>query len=298
MSQKKIKKNEKRSDDLDPNQDEFIAKTTSVFDWAYEHRRPIGLLIAVALIGAVAGIALDQIMEGRSAEESKLLGRGLEAAVAEVVPPTEEGETPAAPEGEEDVLTFASQSAKASEAMKRWNEVVSGTSNSIRGIGALGVAVAHYELGEYDKAVKAYEELLASKDAKLDFLRSEIVEGLGYALEATGNIDEARKRFETLITETQGEARKAATYQAGRLAQLKGDTEAAKKHFKEVMAAYSDTEKPSRLDVTFVQARSRLLQLDPSAKVPDMPVGGMGAFDGMDPRILQQLMQARGAGAS
>ncbi len=298
MSQKKIKNTEKRSDDLDPNQDEFISKTTSVFDWAYEHRRPIGLLIAVALIGSVAGIALDRILAGRAAEESKLLGQGLEAAVAEVIPPAEDGETSAKPEGVEERLTFASQSAQASEAMKRWKEVVSGTSNSIRGIGQLGVAAAHFELGEYDKAVEEYEELLSSNDANLKFLRSEIVEGLGYALEASGKVDAALKRIEALITETEGEARKSATYQAGRLAQLKGDKEAAKKYFKEVMAAYSDTEQPSRLDVVFVQARSRLLQLDPSAKVPDMPAGGMGAFDGMDPRILQQLMQARGAGAS
>jgi hypothetical protein len=118
-------------------------------------------------------------------------------------------------------------------------------------------------------------------------------------MEAAGKIDEARARFETLMAESQGEAKKMATYQAARMAQLKGDSAAAAKLLKQVMDMYKGDVKPSRLDMLFVQARTRLLLLDPKAEVPDLPAGGMGAFEGIDPRILEQLMQARGgAGAS
>ena len=99
--------------------------------------------------------------------------------------------------------------------------------------------------------------------------------------------------------ESQGEAKRVATYQAARMAQLKGDAEGAKKLFRQVLDSYAEEEKTSRFDLVFVQSRTRLLELDPKAEVPDMPAGGMGAFDGMDPRILRQLMQAQqGAGAS
>jgi tetratricopeptide (TPR) repeat protein len=155
------------------------------------------------------------------------------------------------------------------------------------------------DLGEYDKAIAAYRAFLGSKAATVDILKAQAVEGLGYALEASGKLEEAKKEFEKLMASSSGETKKMATYQTARLSEKKGEEDAAKKLYKDVLDAYGESEKPSRFDVIFVQARTRLLNLDPKAEVPDLPAGSGNPFEGMDPRLLQQLMQAnRGAGAS
>jgi tetratricopeptide (TPR) repeat protein len=292
VSQRKIKSTEKRSQELDPSQDGFISKTTSILDWAYERRRPIGLLIAVALVGSVSGILVHGCFEEQAAKASALMAEGLEASTASVVPADEE--TAELPKEDDRQLTFDSKKARATETLKRWKKVVAGADADIQIAGEIGVATAHFELGEHDKAIQAYEKLLSKKGSALELLRPAAIEGLGYALEAAGKIDEAKARFDKLMAESSGEAKKMATYQAARMAQLKGDKATATKLLKEVVDTYKGDNKPSRLDTLFVQARTRLLALDPTAEVPDLPAGGMGAFEGMDPRILQQLMQARG----
>lgn len=304
MSQRKIKRNDKkRSDDLDPSNDEFINKTTGILDWAYTRRRPIGLLIFVSLAVSVAAIFANQFIRDQHAESSALLAEGLEATTAVVAPPNPEADAEGTvPKKDEDsvLLTFDSSKARATEMLSKWQKVVSSSADSeMKPLGELGTATAHFELGEYDKAIQEYEKFLADKKPALAWLRPAAMEGLGYALEASGKLDDARKKFETLMGETQGEAKRTATYQAGRLAQLKGDQDGAKKMYQQVLDSYKEGETPSRFDLVFVQSRTRLLDIDPKAKVPDLPAGGMGAFDGMDPRILRQLMQAKqGAGAS
>ena len=301
MSQKKIKKVDKdKKDDLDPSQDEFITKTSSFMDWVYEHRRPVGLLVVVVLVVAVAGIFVHRYLQNKSATESKVLAAGLEASVARVVVPDPEADDAAVPkpDKEDDELTFDSFKARATEALKRWSDVSSKTVE-LKPLADLGMANAHMDLGEYDKAIAAYRSFLGSKDASVDILKAQAVEGLGYALEAEGKLDDAKAEFEKLISSSSSETKKMATYQSARISEKKGDMEAAKKGYKAVLDTYNETEKPSRFDVVFVQARTRLLTLDPKAEVPELPAGSGNPFEGMDPRLLQQLMQAqRGAGAS
>jgi tetratricopeptide (TPR) repeat protein len=300
VSQKKIKKVEKdKKDDLDPSQDEFVTKTTSFLDWAYAHRRPLGLLIVIALVVAVAGIFANRYLENKASVESKALAEGLEAAVARVVVPDPEADGEVPESGEDDeALTFESFKARATEALKRWSAVEAETIE-LKPLADLGKASAHLDLGEYDKAIAAYRAFLGSKAATVDILKAQAVEGLGYALEASGKLEEAKKEFEKLMASSSGETKKMATYQTARLSEKKGEEDAAKKLYKDVLDAYGESEKPSRFDVIFVQARTRLLNLDPKAEVPDLPAGSGNPFEGMDPRLLQQLMQAnRGAGAS
>jgi tetratricopeptide (TPR) repeat protein len=301
MSQRKIKKTEKRSKELDPSQDKFVNKSVSFLDWVYERRRPIGLLIFLALGSSVGGIFINRFLDERNATSSQVIADGLEASSAPVVPPISESDTPDVPpkEEEDELLTFDSSKARATEMLSRWKKATKEADADLKVVSELGVATAHFELGEFGKAAQAYEAFLKNKNPGLAWLRPVAIEGLGYALEASGKLKEARTKFETLMGESQGEAKRNATYQAGRIAQLTKDTEGAKKLFKQVLDSYTELDKPSRFDLVFVQARTRLLALDPKAEVPDLPAGGMGAFDGMDPRILRQLMQAQqGAGAS
>jgi tetratricopeptide (TPR) repeat protein len=300
VSLKKIKRTDKKKDDnLDPNNDEFIAKTTSVFDWAYEHRRLLAVVIVVALVAALVGIFANRYFQNKSANESKLLAAGLEASVARVVVPNADADDGVPkPEAEDDTLTFDSIKARATEALNRWSEAAAKTAD-LKAIADLGEANAHMDLEEYDKAIAAYKAFLASKPGAVGFLRLQAVEGLGYALEAKGKDAEAKAEFDQLKDSSTGEIKKMATYQSARLAEKTGDRETAKKLYKEVLDNYGENQKPSRFDIVFVQARTRLLTLDPKAQAPDLPAGSGSGLDGLDPRLLQQLMQAqRGAGAS
>lgn len=294
MSIKKIKKTEKeKKADLDPTNDEFIDKTRTVFDWAYDHRRPLGLLIIIALVVAVGGIIFSKITDDRLAKESLLVADGLDAAFAVLKADVDPEE-----QSTKDILTFDDANSRAKEALERWNKLIEQGEPRFKNIGYLSKGAALLELGQNEDAVKVYEQFFAEGAKAPVWLKAQAQEGLGYALEAAGKLDEAKSRFETWMGESEGEYKTLATYHVARLSQKTGDTEAAKKFFGDVLAGYKENT-PGRYDVLFVQARARLLSIDPNAKVPDLPAGDMGAFEGIDPRILQQIMQAKsGAGAS
>jgi tetratricopeptide (TPR) repeat protein len=300
VSVKKIKKtSNNKNEDLDPANDQFITKTSSALDWAYDHRRVLGLILIMALVVALAGIFVNRYFENKAANESEALAKGLEASIARVVVPEKDADiAPPTADEDDESLTFDSVKARATESLKRWTDAAKKTAE-LKVMAELGKAGAHLDLGEYDKAVAAYKAFLASKPGAAPFLRVQAVEGLGYALEAAGKDKEAKEAFDGLRRSSQGEIKKMVTYQSARISAKIGDKETAQKLYKEVLASYDDTEKPSRFDVIFVQARTRLLTLDPKAEVPDLPAGSGGGLEGLDPRLLQQLMaQQRAAGAS
>ncbi|MCP4601842.1 MAG: tetratricopeptide repeat protein [Proteobacteria bacterium] len=297
MARRKIKTDAKpkRKDDLDPAKDKFINKTMSVLDWTYERRRLIALVLGIVLLVAIVGIIADRLIESSKMESSKVLGQSLQVAVAPITPTSDES-SPALPaKGDDDRLSFDSAKARATEALKKF-EATAGEGASIGVIGDLGKAAAHLELGEYDKAISAYEKFLASGNSSVAWLQPTAVEGVGYALEAKGKIDEARARFEALIDKSEGTTQNMARYHAARMALKKDDKKKATELFKEIINSYVEKEKHGRLDYLFIQARERLLILDPKADVPALPSGGMGGLEGIDPKILRQLMQAQGRG--
>ena len=236
MSLRKIKKNQDdKKDSLDPTKDEFITKTSSAFDWAYDHRRPLGLLLVLALVGAVAGIVVDRMMEKSRAEESTLVSAGLEAAFARIKTKDDEAGAAAKNEKAEDnTLEFDSTKARAEEALRRWTKLVKEGDPRYKGLGELEEAATMLDLGEYEKAVASYQAFLSAAEGAPAWLKAQGLEGLGYAEEGLGKLDEAKATFDKWMSEADGPAKKEATYHAARLAQKKGDVESAKKLFKEV----------------------------------------------------------------
>jgi len=302
LARKKIKAKEKpsRKDDLDPNKDQFITKTMTSLDWAYERRRPIALVLGVALVAAIAAIAVDWMLEQSRAEKSRFLGDGFEAALAPVIPTEKNSVTPP-PANEDAPLTFETAKARATETLNKFKSAAKETDSSLKLASQVGIAAAHLDLGEYDKAITIYEAFLSSKDASLVWLRAPAIEGLCYALEAQGKLKEAKSKIESLQQTEKGVAANMARYHGARLAIKTNDKDTAKKLLKEVLDSYTETDRLSRLDYVFIQARERLLAIDPEAEVPDLPSSGMGGLDlnNIDPKVLEQLMRARqGAGAS
>lgn len=298
MARKKIVTKKSQKDDLDPTKDQFVTRSISVLDWLVDRRRQIGLLLVVALIAAIAGIVIDRLMQSRNEDASALLGKGLEAATAEVVPPRDD-EIPAE-EDEGERLTFETRGARATEALKRFDETVKEQGTSVVGrLAELGIADAHFDLGEYDEAIAAYQAFLADAKDDVAWLRVNATEGLGHALEAAGKLDEARAKFKELADQETGRVALLARYEEARIANQLEDKNAATELLKEVMKGIVDDTENSydRLDYLFVQASDLLLTLDPEADVPSLPGGGFGGLEGIDPALLQQLIRAQqGAG--
>lgn len=289
MARKKIKAREDNQTQVDPNSDEFIQKTTSVLDWAYEHRRPLGLVAAVALIAAVSGITMDHFSSKQIAQRSMTLAKGLEAIVAPVMPASE---NEVVPPNEDQRLTFDSLEARATESLRAMGEVPADVGGGVEFAKLLVEAASHYDLGQFDKSIAVYEALLGRQDKGFDALRPTVLEGLALSLEAAGRKDEAKKHFEELSQMT-GVSGELGKYHVARIAEESGDLEQAKKLFKEVVDAHAERGQKSPRDYLFVQARERLLAFDPFAEVPAAVGSGL---EGIDPEMLRQLMQMQGGG--
>ena len=295
MAQKKITvKNKNKKDDLDPGNDEFIVKSMSILDWVVDRRKQIGALLVVALLAAVAGIVINNVKEASAAEATASLVKGLDAETAPVIELPEGDEVP--PQLEDDFLYFDSREARGTDAEKAFAETVAGYEGTVAGeLAVLGQASAKMDLGKYDEAAKLYEEFLAGMSEGASFARWAAMEGLALAYEGAGQNEKARDKFKELAGVAEGRLSLMAKYNHARMEEVLGDRNRAGAIYAQLMKEIKADGRIDRLDYMFVQAREALLQINPSAPVPEVP--GMG-FGGMDPQILQQLMRAQqGAGA-
>jgi tetratricopeptide (TPR) repeat protein len=294
VARKKISQKSRRKDELDPNKDEFVTRSISFLDWAVERRRHIGVFLGVALVAAVAAIVVNRVIDSRQAEATALIGDALEAALAPIVPPTDEL-APEVEDDEEEELVYESAGARATESLKRFGVAIEDQGGSAIGLMALlGSAAAHMELGEVDQAIEQYQRFLDDgTSADTAWLRPNALEGLGHALEEAGKLDEARARFKELSDQSEGRTRLAALYNEARIVQQQGDKAAATELLQEVIDEITEGGEYDRLDFLFIEGGERLRSLDPEADVPSLPGGGFGGLDGIDPAVLEQLMRAK-----
>jgi tetratricopeptide (TPR) repeat protein len=296
VARKKITQKTRRKDELDPTKDQFVTKSISFLDWAIERRRQILVFFGAAIVFSVAGILINRWIESKRAEASALLGEALDAHLAPLVPPQEGEVPPPEDEGEEDELIYESAGARATESLTRFEAAIEDQGSSPVGLMALlGAAAAHLDLGENDKAIEKYERFLQEGATDAPWLEPNALEGLGHALERAGKLDEARARYKELADGSEGRTKLVARYDEARIAERQGDEDAAKKMLEEIVGEITEGGEYDRLDFLFIEAGERLKALDPDADVPSLPGGGFGGLEGLDPAMLQQLMQAQQA---
>ena len=292
MARKKIVKKIDVKDDLDPNNDEFVVKSMSFLDWAVERRKQLGALMLLILLAAIAGIIFNRVMESEKESSSTLLEAGLEVAVAPIIP--SEDDIPAA-NADDDRVWFETTEAKTSKSLELFGKVIEQKPGSTyAAMAALNMAAAKYDTGKYDEAIKQYNTFLSSIDETTKWLQPNAIEGLGQALEASGKIDEARAEYKKLSSNEEGDIALIGKYNEARLI-AKTDKDTAVTMLKEVVDKVRDSGKTDKFNFLFVEARERLLDLDPDAVVPDLPTGM--DLNNMDPAMLQRLIQARQAAA-
>jgi tetratricopeptide (TPR) repeat protein len=299
VTRKKITVKTDKKDDLDPMKDKFITKSASIFTWVVDRKQPIGIFVVGALAIVVAIIVISSVVESGRAEASGLLDKGFEAYLAPVIPAAEVPKD--LKEKAPDLVYYTTRKARAEEAQKRFDKAAAEEAGApIGAIARLGAAASQYDLGAFDKAAAGYEAFLDEADDGSAWLKANALEGLGQALEAQGKLDEARKRYKELGDLGDGTTSLIGRYHEARIAIQKGDKDAAKTILKDVIAAVKERGPIDALNYVFVASRELLLSIDPGADVPALPSAGLSGLDGIDPEMLQQLIQAKqaaGAGA-
>jgi tetratricopeptide (TPR) repeat protein len=299
VTRKKISMKIDKKDDLDPMKDKFITKSASIFTWVVDRRKPIGIATVAILAVIVGGIVANNAIDSSRAESSALLSAGFEAFLAPVVP---KAEVPAELlKKKPDFLFYETRKARAEEAQKRFEKAATEKAGTpVGAIARLGAAASSYDLGAFDKAASEYQAFLTEADDGTTWLKANALEGLGQALEAQGKLDEARQQYKALGDLGDGTSSLIGRYHEARIALRKGDKAAAKTLLKGVLDAVKARGQIDALDYAFVASRELMLSVDPQAEVPSLPSAGFDGLDGIDPAVLEQLIQAKkaaGAGA-
>jgi hypothetical protein len=224
--------------------DEFVSFWTRTATQAGEFAaaRKRALIIGATMLGTVivGSLIFSSVSEGRSKRATESLMRIERLATAELRPegtPTTNPDGTPLPQSDDGAPHFKTGKERSEAALKELDAFLAGSSNPLKAEAKLQRGPLLRALGRAPEAVTSYEELLAGKvDDRLRFLAHE---GLGYALEAKGDLNAAATAFAKLTEDagTKGGAFYAdrAAYHQARMAELRGNAAEAKKLYKEVL---------------------------------------------------------------
>lgn len=223
--------------------DEFVSFWTHAGEkagkFAAEQRRPL-LIVSTALVTAIIGLTvLSTVSESHAKKATDELARIERIGTAELrpegAPTTNPDGTPLANDG---VPHFKTGKERAEATLKELDAFIARSGNPLRMQGRFQRGPLLLSLGRADEAVKAYEEIL--KDGPDDRIRFLAHEGLGYAQEAKGDLAAAAAAFDKLTEDAAvfkegGFYKERAAYHKARLAELRGNSDEAKKLYREVL---------------------------------------------------------------
>ncbi|GAC1554252.1 MAG: hypothetical protein NVS3B10_15690 [Polyangiales bacterium] len=280
---------------LPDDPDALMATTLRAMDWASKNQRTIvyGVLATVLAAGAFAGWTTWRA--SRDEKASDLLARGVSAELA----PIKQGDEDA--EILKRLQFFATEDDKQKTALAAYADARAKYTDSGPGILArLGEAGVHLDRKEWDEALAAYGDVRNSSLAAADGnVRMRCIEGLGYAREGKGNLDDARRSFDELSNLDAKDAKPLGLYHLARLDLQKNDKDAALNKLKNAREAL--TANPA-LSSRFLkdQVERMMTRIDPASVPKAPPTGGVGGMPGgggpgghqqIAPETLQKLMQ-------
>lgn len=257
--------------------DALMTATLRAMEWAQKRRKQ--LIYAFAGIVGIGGIAYGVYFYRAHREEkaSAVLARGVTAELA----PIKTGEED--PEIARRLKFYANEAEKQTEALAAFSEARQQYGDTGPGILArLGEAGVHLDKRDWDQAIAAYTEVkntsLAAADASI---RLRCVEGLGYAKEGKGLLDDARAAYQELGNIDGKAGKPLGLYHQARIDLAKGDKTAA---IEKLKTAREAIEAPGAPSSTYLKGQidKVLGRLDPSAVpkaapppggIPGMPQG-------------------------
>jgi predicted negative regulator of RcsB-dependent stress response len=211
-------------------------------------RRKPAIAILVAAVVAVIGIAvLSQVDSDKRLTDSQAFAVIQQMATADLLP-ADDDKSAADPvagkdKGKDDVHRFKTETERSTAVLTDVGKFLSDHSGSrLKAEALLLEGATLVQLARFDEAATAFKGALDSKlDDRLRFLANE---GLLYAHEGKGELDQALKSADTLIEDSkrlQGFYKDRGTYQKARLLERKGDKSGAVKLYGEVLKSVPDS---------------------------------------------------------
>jgi tetratricopeptide (TPR) repeat protein len=263
--------------------DPLLDKTAQLSKWLKKNSRQVQYVVAAAVVAAAAFGGWTYYQQRRDEQASMLLSEAISAERGTIGDPDKEDDDnkpkPAYP-------VFKTAEEKRDTALAKHREVQS----KYPGTGAAYLArLAEGSLlldkGDADGAAGAFRDVLASPLAATDQdVKGRALEGLGFAYELKGSLDEALKTFKELenTVDVRG-FKELAMYHQARCLEAKGEKDQAKDLLKTLAERLSKPgDKPGEHPFPYLQevSEDRLRALDPTAVPPKPQLGGMGGIGG------------------
>jgi tetratricopeptide (TPR) repeat protein len=211
--------------------DQFVSFWTHVAAFVSAHRMALVAGLGGAIVIGVAAWGVTNLLARRAATVSRDFARIEKVATADLLPATGE-----APKSDDGLPHFKTEEARVEAALKQADTFLGAHGGSGLADEALLLKAKYLmALNRAPEALAIYQSKLGAVDSRLRFLATE---GLGYALEATGQTDAALAAFTQLAADAEKEAgfyRDRALYHKARLLEKKGSSKDAGKLFHEIL---------------------------------------------------------------
>jgi hypothetical protein len=283
--------------------DALMTATLRAMEWAGKRRKQLIYLLALIIGGSGLAYGIHYYRAHREEQATSVLSRGATAMLG----PIKSGEED--PEIVRRLKFYGNESEKLSDALAAYSEAASKYGDTGPGILArLGEAGVYLDKRDWDQAIAKYTEVKGTSLAAADSsIRLRCIEGLGYAREGKGLLDDARAAFVELANLDVKGAKALGLYHQARIDLAKGDRAAATEKLK---TARADIETPGGPSNNYLRGQiDKLLgRLDPSAvPKPAAPPGGIpGMPQGAGPggkltkeqidQFLKAMQQQQGGG--
>lgn len=274
-----------------PYEDALYRRTMTLGEWINKNRKQVATVVAALAVAGLGAFAYFSYTGKQNADASRILLAAVEDENGRIgTPGKKDDDAPPDPRPE-----FATVEARNASALSKYREV----SSKYKGTGAAILArLAEGSLlldgKDADGAIAAFGDAQKSPLAAVDAeVRGRALEGLGFAYEMKGNLDEAMKTYKELENNVEVKGfKELAIYHQARVAEAKGEKDKAVELYKTVHKRVTDP--LAKLPFPYLQEaiEDRLRALDPSAlpaKPPAFGMGGMGGAPGQSKVTEAQL---------
>jgi hypothetical protein len=218
------------------NPDQFVSFWTKFGAYVGANRKAIIAGVAAALVVGLGSWIGSNMMAKKAATVSRDFARIERIATAELLPASGEAPKTEAPKPDDGLPHFKTDQLRLEAALHEADTFLGAHGSSSLADEAM-VLKAKYlmSLDRAKEALPIYQGLQSALDRRLRFLAQE---GLGYALEATGQTDAALTAFNSMADDAQnagGFYKDRALYHKARLLEKKGSGKDAQKLLHEIL---------------------------------------------------------------
>lgn len=268
--------------------DAFTRSVDAAVKWLKKNASTVGWVALAGVVGGIGYLVWDSYQTKTALAASVGLGKALRNQRGYVA------ETPPPPELKDPTPTFKTREERTAATLEAYRKVASEYGSTGAGMLAkLGEAGALLDKHDWDGALAAYRAVKDSPLGKADVdVRARALEGIGFAHEGKGELDEALKAFQELENTGVRGLKETGMYHQARILLSKGEKEKAKTIALSVRESLQKPSESQPFSYLEVAVGDLLRKIDPSM-APDRVNVGRRPISEEDLRRLQEEFQRR-----